>query len=140
MTPQQLAEIHAASFQRPRPWSADEIAALASSQGVFLLEAEAAFLIGRVIAGEAELLTIAVSPTHRRKGAGRDLVRRFVATARQVGADSAFLEVASDNGAAKALYLATGWQQVGLRKGYYAAGVDALVMRLDLTENAGAVL
>ena len=66
MTPEDLAALHARCFDSPRPWSADEIASLLAGRGTFLLEAPHGFLMGRAIAGEAELLTVAVDPQARR--------------------------------------------------------------------------
>jgi ribosomal-protein-alanine N-acetyltransferase len=50
----------------------------------------------------------------------------------QGGAGTLFLEVAGDNAAALALYAAAGFEAIGLRKGYYATGADAVVMRRTL--------
>ncbi|WP_294927440.1 GNAT family N-acetyltransferase [uncultured Paracoccus sp.] len=133
MTPDRLARIHAACFRdAPRPWSADEIAGLLEGRGCFLLTRPDAFLIGRAIAGESELLTLAVAPGARRRGLGRALVAEFALRSAEMDADRAFLEVASDNAPAQALYLAQGWRQAGRRRDYYAPGVDALVMSLPL--------
>ena len=72
------------------------------------------------------------------KGAGlaypiRDGIPVMLETeARTRGAVTAFLEVASDNAPAQALYRAAGWQDAGRRRNYYAAGIDAVVMRKDL--------
>lgn len=131
MTPQALAALHAACFQRPRPWTADEFAALIATPGAITLTAPEGFLLGRIIADEAELLTLAVRPASRRQGVGRSLVSRFLVAAREAGATSAFLEVASDNAAALALYAGSGWAAVGRRRDYYAPGVHAVVMRAD---------
>jgi len=60
------------------------------------------------------------------------LVRRFLAECTARGAAVAFLEVAADNAAAIGLYRATGWQQAGQRRNYYAPGLAALVMRHGL--------
>ena len=65
-------------------------------------------------------------------GTGRRLTQEFADMARRMGAEEAFLEVASDNLAAQALYAGLGWQEAGRRPGYYAPGVDAIVMRLNL--------
>lgn len=133
MTPDQLADLHACCFdEAPRPWSAGEFAALLDSTGSFLLTAPQGFLLGRAIAGEAELLTLAVAPDARRQGTGRGLTERFAVTSRQMGADSAFLEVAAQNQPARALYADLGWQEVGRRRSYYRPGLDALVLRLGL--------
>ena len=136
MTPEALAALHARAFTTPRPWSAAEFGALLAAPGTFVLGDAAGFVLGRVIAGEAELLTIAVAPEARRQGKGRALVAAFEAEALQRGAREAFLEVAASNAAARALYLAAGYARVGQRKAYYeepdGTRCDALVLRKDL--------
>ena len=84
MTPAEMAALHDACFTTPRPWSEAEIADLLASPLVFALTQPRAFLLGRVVAGEAELLTIAVHPDQRRAGLGGALVGAFLteATAR----------------------------------------------------------
>lgn len=129
MTAGELAVLHARSFVSPRPWTEAEFAGLLESSGCVLHTTAGGFLLGRTVAGEAELLTLAVDPAARRTGQGRDLVGRFLVTCAAQGAEAAFLEVASDNPAALALYLTTGWIQAGRRRDYYAPGVDALVLR-----------
>ena len=132
MSPEQLAALHGRCFATPRPWSAAEFARLLSAPGCALLSAADGFLLGRVAGGEAELLTLAVAPEARRTGQGRALVERFIARCAAQGAEAAFLEVASDNRPALALYRQTQWQEVGRRPRYYAPRVDALVMRHGL--------
>ena len=101
-----------------------------------LVEGDAGFLLGRAVAGEAELLTLAVAPESRRLGLGRRLVARFVYQARLRQAQRAFLEVSAENPAAIALYDSAGFRTEGRRRGYYATPggprVDALVMARDL--------
>lgn len=133
MTPDAMAAIHATSFTTPRPWSAAEIADVLGQNGAFLLTRPDAFLIGRVTLDEAELLTLAVAPAARRHGTGRALVEGFARAAATRGATGAFLEVAADNQPAQALYAATGWQAAGRRRGYYGAGMDALILWRDLS-------
>lgn len=118
MTPEALAALHARCFIAPPPWSAAAFAGLLQAPGVFLCTAPAGFALGRAVAGEAELLTIAVAPESRRQGAGRALLAAFEAEARTRGAQSAFAEVAVSNIAARALYAAAGYGDVGLRAGY----------------------
>jgi ribosomal-protein-alanine N-acetyltransferase len=105
-----------------------------------LVEGDAGFLLGRAVAGEAELLTLAVAPEARRRGLGRKLVARFLYQARLRGAESAFLEVAADHAAACALYHQAGFATVGRRRGYYPVpgepALDALVLRRVLSEPA----
>jgi ribosomal-protein-alanine N-acetyltransferase len=75
---------------------------------------------------------LAVDPRSRGQGIGTELVKRFLAEALQRKAESAFLEVAADNTAAKALYARSGFVTVGRRPAYYrladGESVDALVM------------
>jgi [ribosomal protein S18]-alanine N-acetyltransferase len=127
-----MAALHAVSFTTPRPWSALEITAILDNDHSFLLTAPGAFLIGRAVAGESELLTLAVAPDARRQGTARHLVTRFLAESRARHATDTFLEVASDNAAAIALYTTTGFTQTGRRRAYYArpdgTRTDAVVM------------
>ncbi len=141
MTPATLAALHARCFQTPRPWSEAEFETLLADPLVFLLvEGDAGLLLGRAVAGEAELLTIAVAPESRGRGLGRRLVSRFLYQARLRGADSAFLEVAADNQAAQSVYDKAGFALAGRRRGYYRTpdgrAVDALVLRRLLTDAA----
>ncbi len=127
-----LAELHASAFSPPRPWTGAEIAALLESPHVHLCRESAGFLLGRVIAGEAELLTLAVEPAARRQGIGQRLVTAWHQLAQTHGAQTFFLEVAANNPAAIALYQQAGYRQTGRRKGYYrqpdGGAVDALVL------------
>lgn len=131
MTPAEMARLHAACFTLPPPWSGAEIAATLARPICFALTEPQGFLLGQVVAGEAELLTLAVAPEARRQGIARGLLASFLAQARARQADSAFLEVAETNLAARALYETAGFRQTGRRKGYYRAGgqaVDAILM------------
>ncbi|PID36054.1 MAG: 30S ribosomal protein S18 alanine N-acetyltransferase [Rhodobacterales bacterium] len=125
-----LAALHTDAFTRG--WSAQEIEALATGPGGFLIDAPRGFTLGRSIAGEAELLTIVVDKSARGTGAGKALLAAFETRAAQTGANTLFLEVAADNTPALALYRGQGWQQTGLRKAYYprpTGPVDALLLR-----------
>lgn len=126
-----LAAIHAVSFTLPAPWSAAALQGAAESAGGFLLRDGQGFLIGRAIAGEAELLTLATHPDARGQGIGGRLVAAFLIRAEQ-SADTAFLEVAADNAPAIRLYTRHGFIPVATRSRYYGA-TDARVMRRDLT-------
>lgn len=136
-TPARCAALHARAFDHPRPWTAAEFNALLVSPGTFVVGAAHGFALGRVVADEAELLTLAVAPEARRQGIGSALVREFGTQALCRGARTAFLEVAADNAAARALYKRLGYRESGRRKHYYrtAAGVpvDAIVMTRALS-------
>lgn len=132
MTPEAMAALHGQCFTTPRPWTTAEIAGLLADPHVFALQVPQGFLMGRVVAGEAELLTLAVDPAARRQGTGRQLVAGFLAEAARRGAESAFLEVAFGNAAARALYAAAGFAPAGTRRGYYhrpdGSREDALIL------------
>ncbi|WP_298498031.1 GNAT family N-acetyltransferase [uncultured Maritimibacter sp.] len=129
MTYDDLAAVYAAAFAYERGWSAAEIESLATGPGGFVVTEPQGFALGRTIAGEAELLTIAVLPAAQGQGIGRRLLAAFEAEAR---AGTAFLEVAEDNAPARHLYERCGWVEAGRRRAYYArAGgpaVDAVLM------------
>ncbi|SFR46670.1 ribosomal-protein-alanine N-acetyltransferase [Yoonia tamlensis] len=136
MTPQALAQLHAAAFTQTRGWSADEFAALLSQYGAILSASDHCFALLRVTLDEAEVLTIATDPEHRRKGYAQRVLAQAETSAQESGATTVFLEVGEDNHAAKTLYAKAGYVQVGRRAGYYTpkdgAPVAALVLRKQL--------
>ncbi|WP_415404190.1 GNAT family N-acetyltransferase [Tateyamaria sp. SN3-11] len=134
MTPEALADLHGAAFVQGRPWSASEFRDLLDGPHCRLTCTSHGFALWRAIAGEAELLTIAVRPDQQGRGVGTALMRDWMAAAAQ-HADTAFLEVAADNLPACALYTRHGFEIVARRPGYYRRGearADALVMRAPL--------
>jgi ribosomal-protein-alanine N-acetyltransferase len=135
-SPDALAELHAHCFETPRPWSAAEFTDLLSQKHVFLVEQTQGFALGRAVAGEAELLTLAVHPEDRRQGHGLALLKRYEAAARATSAVESFLEVSEVNLGAIRLYRDFGYSDSGRRTRYYrsADGVylDALVLRRSL--------
>lgn len=100
---------------------------------------------GRVLLGylvampgvdEVHLLNITVAPAQQRQGWARFMLDALVLWSRGQGAQWLWLEVRAGNEPARTLYTRYGFQQVGLRRGYYPAGglqrEDAVVMSLDL--------
>jgi ribosomal-protein-alanine N-acetyltransferase len=89
---------------------------------------------------DAEIMTVAVAPRAQGRGVGRALVEALGQTAVDRGAGRLTLEVRADNAAARALYAATGFDQIATRPGYYRAAapassgpaVDALVLSRPL--------
>ena len=128
-----LASIHQAAFEDG--WSASAISEL-MGRGVVALASKHGFILTRAVAGEAEVLTLAVAPDARRRGEGRALVEAAVLAAKGDGATTLFLEVAVDNAAAVGLYASCGFERAGRRRGYYARrggpAMDALVLRRTL--------
>jgi ribosomal-protein-alanine N-acetyltransferase len=131
-----LAALHRQVFEEA--WGDEAFAALLASPGVFAVavgddgEIEG-FILCRAIAGEAEVLTLAVAPAHRRRGVAAALLGVAMVEASSAGAEAMFLEVAADNTPALALYRGAGFTQAGVRRGYYQPeGGDALLLRRDL--------
>ena len=126
-----LARLHASAFSPG--WSAAEISAL---DAVAFLEEGAGMILVRTVAGEAEVLTIGVSPEARRCGVGGRLLKSAREAAEGEGATAVFLEVAEDKVAARRLYASHGFEEAGRRRAYYrragAGAVDALVLRRAL--------
>ncbi len=137
-----VSAIHAHDFVRQ--WSDGEFSALLAQDPVFGFvvreEGKATpvlgFVLARLVAGEAEILTIAVSTYRKRRGLGRKLMDAVLRRLHGERAESVFLEVDETNAPAIALYRKLGFREVGRRAGYYehkAHGrTAALNMRLDL--------
>jgi ribosomal-protein-alanine N-acetyltransferase len=81
---------------------------------------------------EADVLTVGVIPSHRGKGIARQLIGLITDWAKQQGSIAMMLEVKVDNLEAIGLYESLGYSKLNVRKDYFGAGLDALVMRLDL--------
>ena len=92
-------------------------------------------------AGEAHILNLCVGEAFRCRGVGRRLLGALMERAADAGMADAFLEVRPSNTAAIRLYLALGFEQVGMRRGYYQAAngrEDAAVLRRALRSNAAS--
>ena len=89
-------------------------------------------VICRAVAGEAEILTLAVMPEARQRGIGVALLRAAMREAAARGASVMFLEVSTKNRPALTLYGRAGFRDMGRRSRYYSDGVDAVVMRASL--------
>jgi ribosomal-protein-alanine N-acetyltransferase len=82
---------------------------------------------------QCDVLTIAVRQAYWGRGIGSALLAALLDAARERGRAEVFLEVRADNPRAHGLYLRRGFEDLGIRRGYYQpSGVDAIVMRKDL--------
>jgi [ribosomal protein S18]-alanine N-acetyltransferase len=135
------ARLHAKGFAHP--WSTQEVAALIASASTLAAGALdpangrlRGFVLSRLAADEAEILTIAVEAAFRGKGVGRALLGEVLRQASNAGAKAMFLEVAKDNAPALALYERLGFVKVGERAGYYRRNdgtrAAAVIMRKTL--------
>jgi len=134
-----LAALHATAFRRG--WSEDEVERLLIERNVIAHRAMtgrtfAGFIISRIAAGEAEILSVAVASSRRGRGLARKLLDLHLRRLAGLGARAVFLEVDEDNAPARRLYDRARFRDVGRRPAYYARGAqapaNALVLRRDL--------
>lgn len=93
------------------------------------------YAVQMLIIDEAHLLNISIVPDRQKKGQGHLLLAHLKQQALIQGANCMFLEVRPSNTHALAFYRRRGFEQIGLRKGYYPAAQgreDAVVMRCAL--------
>jgi ribosomal-protein-alanine N-acetyltransferase len=84
-------------------------------------------------AAEADILTVGVVPEHRGKGIAKALMALITEWANARGTTAMMLEVKVDNSEAIGLYESLGYSKLNIRKDYFGAGLDAQVMRLELS-------
>lgn len=134
-----FAALHAASFQRG--WSEHEFERLLLDGNVIAHRALAGralagFIVSRLAAGEAEILSVAVAPARRGRGLAKRLLDLHLRRLAGIGGKTIFLEVDEDNVSARRLYAGARFREVGRRPAYYARGTqapaNALVLRRDL--------
>jgi ribosomal-protein-alanine N-acetyltransferase len=92
-------------------------------------------------AGEAHILNLCIGELYRCRGVGKRLLTYLVERGTAAGMSEAFLEVRPSNTSAIRLYLSVGFEQVGMRRGYYQAvggREDAAVLKLALRPRRGA--
>ncbi len=134
-----LSALHGMCFSDP--WSVEEFRSLLAAANIYAFTAQDAdgtegnsgFILFRHAADEAEIITLGVAPSQRRKGVAGALLSGAVAALETDNIKWLFLEVAEDNAAALGFYRSHGFVEVGRRAGYYANANggrrDAIVMR-----------
>ncbi len=130
-----IAAMHGASFQRG--WGEDEVQRLllasnVVAQRVTIGRTLVGFILSRLAAGEAEILSVAIAPAWRRRSLARPLLDLHLRRLAGLGVRAVFLEVDEHNTPACRLYRRAGFREVGRRQGYYQSGAAALVLRRDL--------
>ena len=123
-------------------WTAAQCAGLLPMPGVWLTIARAGeepvgFALSRLVAGEAELLLLAVKPDARGRGVGKSLLDHFEKAAIGRGAERLHLEVRDGNTAVN-LYEASGFTLAGRRRRYYSGGDGELYDALSLSKPASS--
>ena len=125
------AELERLLFAGDDPWSPQAFLDALAAGHYYLSARDDDLLIGYAglarVGPQAEVHTLAVDPTHHRRGIGRALLRAVLDRAR--GA-TVFLEVRTDNESAIHLYRSEGFEVIGTRRRYYRpSGADAFTMR-----------
>lgn len=135
-----IAQLHAASFHRG--WSESEVEQMLTerntlAQALRFRRKLIGFVISRLAADEAEILTIALASAFRGRGFSRTLLGIHLGHLAGRGIARVFLEVEENNEAAVRLYCGAGFRTVGRREQYYRSAdgrhLNALVMQRDLS-------
>lgn len=127
-----LAALEAAAFPRDA-WTEGALADELAAETRFAFVAEdgdevTGYAIGMAVGDTADIQRIVVSAGRRREGIGQALLAELMVAAAERGCERLLLEVADDNEAAIALYLAHGFAEIHRRRDYYRGGLDALVL------------
>jgi ribosomal-protein-alanine N-acetyltransferase len=133
-----IAHLHTSGFRRG--WSEHEVEQLLIERNVLTQRATigrhlVGFVMSRMAADEAEILSIAILPARRSRGLAGRLLRLHLGRLAGLGMRVVFLEVDPDNQPAIRLYRRAGFQEVAQRPNYYAKGAmtsPAIVLRRDL--------
>jgi [ribosomal protein S18]-alanine N-acetyltransferase len=130
-----IAALHALSFRRG--WGEDEVLRLLLEGNVIchrmmIRRKLAGFIMSRLAADEAEILSVAIAPGRRGRGLSRPLLDFHLRSLAGRGVRAVLLEVDEQNEPARRLYGRAGFREVGRRQGYYESGATALVLRRDL--------
>ena len=110
----------------------------ADSSGQIVLTAElngkiCGFLVARIIGEEAEILNMAVDPSHRRNGIGSALLTAAISAAPALNAKNIYLEVRESNSEAIYFYRQHGFERASQRRGYYSSPTENAVAMKKLT-------
>jgi [ribosomal protein S18]-alanine N-acetyltransferase len=132
-----LVDIYSDSFDVP--WSHRTMSEFVDADSILVTgDPVSGFIIAATVLDEAEIITLAIAPAARQKGAATTLINYLMSDLAKAGVTRLTLEVAKDNVAARSLYKCLGFSQIGLRKGYYKRGdgvsEDALVLARALND------
>ena len=122
----EVASIEEMSFSLP--WSLESLELMLTDQASALVALEDGRVLGYVgmmcVLDEGQIINVAVHPNARRRGVGRTLMEAAQAYAKERGIAFLSLEVRESNIAARSLYSSLGWEEQGIRKGFYSHPVE----------------
>jgi len=135
-----LSQLHGASFHRG--WGEGEFEAMLTERNTMIHRLRlgrklVGFIVSRIGADEAEIVSVALDPNQRGRGFSRDLLLQHLGHLAGRGVRTVFLEVEENNQPARRLYERAGFATVGRRERYYlqpgGEQLNALLMRRDLS-------
>jgi ribosomal-protein-alanine N-acetyltransferase len=132
----QVAALEAVCFRDP--WSENSVASeLSNPLSHWLVAVEDDAVLGYIgsqtVLDESDMMNVAVSPAHRRKGIAEALVLALADALREKGSVKLTLEVRASNAPAITLYEKLDFKPIGLRKNYYRnPKEDALILQKEL--------
>ena len=132
----QVAALEAICFRDP--WSEKSVASeLSNPLSHWLVAVEDDAVLGYIgsqtVLDESDMMNVAVSPAHRRKGIAEALVLALADALREKGSVKLTLEVRASNAPAITLYEKLDFKPIGLRKNYYRnPKEDALILQKEL--------
>ena len=122
----EVASIEERSFSLP--WSLESFELMLTEQASALVALEDGRVLGYVgmmcVLDEGQIINVAVHPDARRRGVGRSLMEAAQTYAKERGIVFLSLEVRESNIAARSLYSSLGWEEQGIRKGFYSHPVE----------------
>ena len=122
----EVASIEERSFSLP--WSLESFELMLTEQASALVALEDGRVLGYVgmmcVLDEGQIINVAVHPEARRRGVGRRLMEAAQTYAKERGIVFLSLEVRESNIAARSLYSSLGWEEQGIRKGFYSHPVE----------------
>ena len=136
-----ISSLHGACFKEI--WNEKSISEILKMVGAigFIISTEEerpeGFILLRVTADEAEIISIGVIPAARKKGLASRLLKKSIESAILNKTTKMFIEVAENNKAAISLYKTFGFRSIGKRPGYYKRStkkLDAIIYSLNITD------
>lgn len=139
-----IAELERTSFSSP--WSERAIdETMSRDESLFLVALDGDEVIGYIgsyyCIADGYITNIAVSPNHRRRGAGKALLLRLIEEGEKLNLDFWTLEVRESNAPAISLYTSLGFSEAGRRPRFYSNPEETallLTYYIDAPDNSDA--
>lgn len=130
-----LAIIHQEAFAdgSSKPYSIQQMNDnLLATNNYVIRHGDVGFVLFQIVAGECEVITLAVLPKFQRRGIARELMIELSGVCSAMEVQKIFLEVSVNNQSASNLYKKLAFSEYNRREKYYADGSDAVLLQLQL--------